>query len=278
MSKAADTGSKKRKYLALLGELPLRRIRRIVARNGFAAVRCNPSSLVTGLRQWSDAFVVLDPALLTPSELATTITALTQTPRNIVVYSQLTQEGVHGALEIARAATALVLFQSPEEDLLSLERHLIGNPKPLYAQEVVERIQPLVQGLPPQLRDSLIEMFRPDSRVRNPPSLARQAMLTRRSLDRWMARAGFSSTRLVALLPRFLQALALLRETDLPYRRVAKIVGYRTARRLREHCVELTGMTPAELRRDEAYGTVVDSIMAKVVVRRPATQSVDMAG
>jgi AraC-like DNA-binding protein len=178
-----------------------------------------------------------------------------------VIYAPLSPDGARTAIALARETGGLVAFQASEEDFHLLVQNILSVGYPADARFVLGRIAPRVEVLPRRLQDAVVAMFTTEAGIRSPQALARRAALSRRSLDRWLGRAGITSGRLLVAAPMLLRGLRLLRDTRLSIRRVASASGYTSARRFHDQAVALAGMTPVELR---TSGVPVQVVLSRV--------------
>ena len=230
-----------RRYVALLDPLPLRRVSRALTKQAFKIEGCTAGGLLSALAGPQHVCAIIDPSLLSPEQIKEAIRLLERPPRVVAVYAALTPAGVQGALDFARTTGATVLFQSPEDDPVSLARAIISIPEPSFVRQLLDGIRPRLANLPARLATAVEDLFVDDATVGTPKALARRASIARRSVDRWLDRVGIESPRLLVAVPAVLRAVTLLRETDMPLRRIAQLSGYASARRLRFHLLELTG-------------------------------------
>jgi AraC-like DNA-binding protein len=102
--------------------------------------------------------------------------------------------------------------------------------------------------MPAALRAAVVAMFVQPDAADTPHRLAARAGITRRSLDRWVARSGLASARLLVAAPKLLVAYGQLRRPDVSVASVAARVGYGSPRSLERQCEALLGVRPAALR------------------------------
>lgn len=233
----------------LLPQHALQRIARALEPDAVPVVNCSPEKLLDELDAPGDVCLVLDPTRLDSEQLENVAASLRATPRPVVIYTPLTPEGVQTGLGLARDVGGLVAFQATEEDFRLLVHNILSVGHPADARFVLDHLAPRLELLPDRLRDAIVSMFTMEAGVTSPQTLARHAATSRRSVDRWLERAGISSARLLVGAPKLLRALRLLSETRLPLRRIATACGYSSARRFHDQALALTGLAPLELRR-----------------------------
>jgi transcriptional regulator GlxA family with amidase domain len=116
------------------------------------------------------------------------------------------------------------------------------------AERLVSGVGAPFDVLPPELVEAIRFAFvRPD-RVRSVEDLAASARTTRRSLDRWLARAGVASARTLLSCARATAAYHLIAVGNVQKRRAAALAGYSSARSLARGLRDVAGLSnPIEL-------------------------------
>lgn len=127
--------------------------------------------------------------------------------------------------------------------------------------------------LPTSLAAALEMMFHRPERVRSVADLALAASTTRRSLDRWLARAGLASARTLLSCARANAAFHLIAAGRLRTAQAAALVGYASPRSLTRELHALTGCSatsiPARLTPERFV-----SLLGTRLLRSPATSRV----
>lgn len=246
-----------RRYVALLTSDSTRRLQRLVRPFGFAIEACRPETWLDALNGPAQVCAIVDPAQLAPAQLAVAISRLRHLPRPAVIYAQLSPEGVNDALSLTKETGAAVMFQSGDESTTQLVRTLVTVGPPTDAAMLLEQLTPALGKLPNNLQLAISAMFAGDAAPQSPESLAGRAGLSRRSLDRWLGRAGLSSARLLTTAPLMLRAFRLLLETDLALRVIATVSGMRSTPRLRAGALQLVGLTPVQIREERPSMTAL---------------------
>jgi transcriptional regulator GlxA family with amidase domain len=98
-----------------------------------------------------------------------------------------------------------------------------------------------LRGLPPTLSTAIEAMFHRPERVRSVSELAAASHTTRRSFDRWLARAGLAPARTLLACARANAAFHILTTGRLRRGEAAALVGYSSARSLARELNALTG-------------------------------------
>jgi hypothetical protein len=257
-----------RSYVGLLEAPVFRRVARALAQDGFRLSECTAAGLGERLRGPREVAVIIDPMLLPEDGVQAAIATLAVVPRAVAIFAPVTPDGITRALAFARHTTATVLFQAGDQDFQALSQSLVGVSDAAYARRLLAVLDAQVNALPARLRDAVRDAFLLGTTMETPTTLMRRAALGRRSLDRYLVRAGLGSVRLLAAAPQLLRAMTLLHETGLTVRRIAEIASYPSTRRLVNHSLELTGYTPAELRAVDEVDAVISTIASRLLRER----------
>ena len=255
-----------RRYIGVLAADAARRLQRLVQPFGCTIETCRPEVLLETLNGPTHIRVIVDPGQLDASQLDLAIARLRQLPRPAVVYAQRSPENVSRALSIATETGATVVFQSTGEDTAPLVHTIVSLAPRTDVASLLVQIQVALDRLPHDLQQSITGMLVggvPES----PRSLARRSRYSRRTLDRWLARAGIASARLLVVTPWMLRAFRLLQETDLPLRTVATVSEMRTPSRLRDTAIDLVGLTPKQIRVGTTSMTALIDASARALCR-----------
>lgn len=256
----------RRRYVGVLTASTAQRVQRVIAPYGFAVEMCDPDAFLELLSAPTHVCAIIEPAALDQDHLVETVARLRRQPRPAVVCAPSLLEGIQDAVRIASETGAAVAIQSLDQDRAGLARTLLAVVPPTDATMILELLEPALATLPSMLRKCLTGMFDPGAAVESPPTLAARAGMSRRSLDRWLARAGAPSARRLVAMPPLLRALRLLRETTLPIRTIATICGLRSPRRLNDYTMDLLGLSPSEIRtRSDAIETLIERMATTLV-------------
>jgi AraC-like DNA-binding protein len=114
---------------------------------------------------------------------------------------------------------------------------------------VVNAVEAPLRALPFPVATAIQTAFTHPERVRAVSDLATAAGMTRRSLDRWLARVGFSSARTVLSCARVNAAFHLLAGGSTRVAEAALLVGYPSSRSLTRELRAITGCPASEATR-----------------------------
>jgi AraC-like DNA-binding protein len=218
------------------------------------------AALLNAIHGVARATVVLDPVLVTELEPVDLAQRLEAVEAYVIVFTSLTPEGIRSALPFVRGGAAEVVLRGYDDDLTRLQHLLTGADRRTLAEQLLDALGPILAPLPPSLRDSIVAMFTEEG-VDSTKRLAGAAHMTRRSVDRWLARVGIVSARLLVAAPKVLRAFTYLRNSDVSVARAASKLGFASSRPLDQHCRALLGIEAAELR----TGLTTDQLVTRLV-------------
>lgn len=204
--------------------------------------------LLGDLSLLAPAALFVDPRLIPPNYVQPFNLAVRRSGVPLLVHTALTSSAMRAMLAIAPAAAREVLIRDADDDALSVRRAFERLTRDTLGGHVLARLAPALQLMPERLRDAVTALFVQPEPLDTPDRLAARAGMARRTLDRWVARSGIVSVRLLVAAPKLVLAYAQLRDGDASVGSVAARVGYASARSLEQQCEALLGMRPLVLR------------------------------
>lgn len=193
--------------------------------------------------------LLIDPRLVPPRSMDTLVSTVRRVGTPVLAYTQLTSLGMRTLLTLAAAGVRDVLIRGLDDDAPTLRRALDRLRQETLGGRVLGALAPALEVMPEPLRTAITARFvRPDA-ADTPHRLAANAGMNRRSLDRWVARSGIASARLLVAAPKLVLAYDQLRQPDATVADVAVRVGYSSPRSLERQCQLLVGARPVALRR-----------------------------
>ena len=208
--------------------------------------------LTRGVSEWSCDVVVVDPCVGVDRfarervrELAAARAYAPCTP--IVGYVCVSAAAIHAVHSLVSTCGAEIVVRGIDDqaDALfrTLQRALAGS----AAEPLVLAIGDPCTPLPLEVTDALTLLFRRPDKLRSVDALAMAANTTRRTLDRWLARAGLAPARTLLACARVSAAFHLLATGGVRAARVAALLGYASPRALARELHWLTGFSPSSI-------------------------------
>ena len=162
----------------------------------------------------------------------------------IVGYVSVTASAVKAAHSLARLGASEIVVRGVDDSVAALRRTLHR----VVADHAAARLvvgSNLLAALPAAIADAIVTLFRRPERVRSVSDLAASAGTTRRSLDRYLARAGLAPARTLLACARAHAAFQLLAAGGVRLSGAARLAGYPSARALTREFRALTGQVPS---------------------------------
>jgi AraC-like DNA-binding protein len=214
---------------------------------------------------------IIDPGLggeqSASERLAALTTALSATPGTpIVGYMPVTAAGVKAAHLLARLGAAEVVVRGLDDSPGALAATIRRVVTAHGAAMLVAHRRELFAALPPGVAEALAMVFHRPERTRSVADLARAASLTRRSLDRYLARAGLAPARTLLACARANAVYHLIAAGHVRPSSAAALMGYPSVRALAREFRALTGHVPSAVPRrlrPDAFAASVSRRLAR---------------
>jgi len=156
---------------------------------------------------------------------------------------------VRAAVAFIGASASVLVFRGLDDDREGLCRALASARELMIPHRILTLLAPSLQCIPPALASSIAVLFRDPTSVRGIQALAWRAGMSRRSLDRWLARAGLAPARILVAAARVVTSYRLMCEEAAPQKAVAQAMRSRSVRAWTREVVLVTGSTPGRLNR-----------------------------
>lgn len=175
----------------------------------------------------------------------------------LVAYTQACPLAVQ-TLAVARWRPVAVVLIDIDDDGDRLAGVIAAAPRAAVPERILAVLRPRLRALPPAMASALEDLFRRPEAFSHVEGLARRAGLTRRSLDRWLLRAGLASAHVVLACARVARAYTVLCCTGRRIDAAIRVLGDRSSARLRRDVEIVTGGTVGMLRCTEPEPLVAD--------------------
>jgi len=192
--------------------------------------------------------LVIDPRLVPPRSMERLVQALRRAGTPLLAHTALTSLGMRALLALSPAGVRGVLIRNVDDDPSSVRRAVDGLRQEALGGRVLVGLAPALEVMPETLRAAIATRFVSPDAGDTPHQLAAHAGINRRSLDRWVARSGIISARLLVAAPKLVLAYDQLGHADASVADVAALAGYSSPRSLERQCHILLGVRPAALR------------------------------
>ena len=237
--------------LTFLPPPSLAQLRRALPPPHGVAVFSTWGDLVAATRAREGDVIVVDPCAGSVRDVAERIhdlsNACASTPGiSIVGYVSVTAAAIHAVHRLVRLFDAEVVVRGVDDgvDVLAATLHrslAAASAEPLLAS--TRSFAPV----PTEIARALALLFRRPDKVRSVDDLAAAASITRRTLDRWLARAGLAPARTLLGCARVSAAFHLMTRGKVRAANAATLLGYPSARALARELHRLTGWAPSAI-------------------------------
>jgi AraC-like DNA-binding protein len=232
------------------------------------------SALLVRMHQSTYDVLVVDPcagderlATVRLRDLANALVALP--PRAIVGYLSVTATSIRAVQALSGLGALEIVIRgvddAPSALAAAIRRALTAH----SANQLVESLGPALALLPAGVAEALQLTLRSPDRLRSVSDVAVAAKTTRRSLDRWLSRAGLAPARTLLACARANAAFHLLVAGRVGRSQAAALVGFSSARSLTRELHAIIGCSPSAI----VEGLTPDAFTAALsrrLVRVPA--------
>lgn len=253
------------KYLALLGAPALVRTQTILGPTAVSIMQSS-AELIAALDAQADECIVLDPSLLTPSDAKKIAVRAAKYPVSIVAYASLTNEAMEACVILARQTNARFVFRGSANERAALARTLIIAPEVELGDALVARLSAHISALPREMNETVTRMLRTGVGPTSSEGLASESALARRSVDRWLTRAGFRSGHLLIGASRIVLGYRAITSSRIPLKQIAAMLGYTSQRTMDSPLQSLLGVRSSRLRRFPLSANVAAAIASERLV------------
>ena len=234
--------------------LPPRRldvIRRATAPDDEIVMPASADEFVQAATAPATEAVVLDPMLLGDEEWRRVAAQVITGVAGVLVYASLDSRAVARVLNAARFGIDDVMLADVDDDVATVAHRLGALRQSAPPARVLSRLAARLETLPGALQCAVLPLFSAAPVPRWVDDFAADAAMSRRSVDRWMRRAGLAGTGAVLDVARLARAWVPLVLNKVDYVETARLCGFAQRRMLWRHSRRLIGVTPTQL------GTVV---------------------
>lgn len=182
----------------------------------------------------------------------------------IAVYTSLRPSVMSDIVELAQHGVQDVIIYGTDDTRSRFDELMERGAALPLTGAVVQLLESNLRLLRPTLAAAVKEMFDSPRRLASVPQLAAAGGMTRRSLYRHLAAAGFHSPRLLVASARVVRAAHVLAHSELTVREVALSLGFSKPDIMTLQVVSLTGLRPRQLRDSKVLATVPGLIVSRL--------------
>ena len=230
-------------------------------------------ALVSDLYQRRCDVAIVDPCAggdhFAPGRLSALTHAMTLVPCIPVIgYVSVTASAIRVVQTLVRSGAPEIVIRGVDDSFDALAGAVQRAAATCGWAGVASAIEIPLQALPVPVASAIHAAFTRPQRVRSVSDFAAAARMTRRSLDRWLARAGFCPARTLLACARVNVAFQLLAGGSVRVAEAALLVGYASSRSLTRELSTILGCSVFEATRGsrDAFAATI----ARRLVRREA--------
>ncbi len=245
-----------------------------VAGHGIIESIPDTRQLLAALALPSDDCLVLDPALLTPGIAQSIAASIAQFPRPVVAFSSVSTAALESSVILAQRTPARFVFRGTANERSLLERAVLLTPDAEFCAALLSRLDANLNLLPAAIRERLVAMFRTGDGPDSPDGLSAAVSLPRRTMDRYIADAGFVSTRRMVEATHLTSAYRAITRSRIPFTTIASLLGYKSHRTMDAQFTLLLDTTTGRLRtRPLRVAEAADILAVRLTERKTRRRS-----
>jgi len=231
-------------------------------------------ALVSDLRHRRCDVAIVDPCAggdhCAPGRLNALTHAMALVPCIPVIgYVSVTASAIRAVQTLVRSGAPDIVIRGVDDSVDALAGAIHRAVATRGWGSVASAIEAPLQALPGPVAAAIQAAFTHPQRVRSVADLAAAARMNRRSLDRWLARAGFCPARTVLSCARVTAAFHLLAGGTVRVAEAALLVGYASSRSLTRELSAISGGPASEATRVSRDAFV--ATIGRQLVRRGAS-------
>jgi AraC-like DNA-binding protein len=166
----------------------------------------------------------------------------------VVAYTALTPEALRSVVELAKRGVRHVVLRGFDDEPRRLRELLEALPARRLGRAALDSIADELSGASSMVRRAFTRLYDSPHLFHSVESLARHAGVTRRTLDRWLAKQGLASARMMLFTARLAQAYHYLGEEGFLVEDVTRKLGYSSPRVFARQVRAAMGLNPSGLR------------------------------
>jgi AraC-like DNA-binding protein len=254
------------RILAFLSDDARRDCKAACGRDQVVTYSSDATAAAVALRKRVFDAVVLDPDLLAQPDFDLLVAAVGDTATPLVLHASLSSATARRVVQLAERSTFELVFHGVEDVPLIAHKldHLVNPSIPaLMLNRAASRLRPM----PEALQIAAVSLFGNGTLPRWVKGLADATGMGRRSVDRWMYRAGINGAATLLDTARMARVWEPLVEEKRSISEIAETYGYGRVRLLMSHTLRLVDATPDELGRNVSRAQFAQRLAEKLLTR-----------
>lgn len=234
---------------AFLASTPLSYLRRVLGDAHTVTAFGDWSDLVDAVRRAPVEVVIVDPrdgGSGAPEQLFAMMERFPTIP--VVAYTALSPDALRMTVELARRGVRYVVLRGFDDEPRRFRELIESLPAKKLGRVALAAIGAELERATPLLQRAFARLYESPHLFHGVDSLAKQAGMTRRTLDRWLVKEGLASARMLLLTARLAQAYHYLGDDGFSLEDVTKKLGYTSPRVFSRQVRATMGLYPSGLR------------------------------
>jgi len=212
-----------------------------------------------------DALLV-DPGALSDDEFARLHAVFRQTAVPVILLTTLTSASARRIVQAAELGAHELVIRGTEDDAVLLAHRLASLVQPSVPAILLNHVAKCLHRFPDRLRTVSVGLFGNGPLPRWVDDLAQRSGFARRTVDRWMERAGIDGAAMLLDAARLARVWEPATEGSLSNAAIAVQCGYVRPRLLVAHARRIVGVAPEEFRRTMTREKFAERLARRLLV------------
>jgi AraC-like DNA-binding protein len=206
------------------------------------------SELEGALRFYPVDVAVIDPQLVGLDALPALVAVLSRHAAvHVIAYTTVSPDAVRAHGVLAAHGFRHVMLRGFDDSPEAIRALLDALPADTLTDLLLPMVDELLRKVPPSLAHAIEELLRAPHTIASVDELARTAVMSRRTFDRALERAGLAPGWMLVRVARVVRAYHYLRTARASVRDVAAKLGYATERGFANEVHLVSGFLPSSL-------------------------------
>jgi AraC-like DNA-binding protein len=255
------------RILALIPDTARTAVERAIGSGNSLALERSVTAAVHAVRTREVDVLVLDPGTHGDEEFARLHPVLKQTAVPVVLFTTLTRASARRIVLAAELGAHELVLRDAEDAVLLLAHKLKSLVEVSAPALLLNRVARSFHRFPDALQAASVALFGSGPLPRWVDGLAHASGFARRSVDRWMERAGIDGAATLLDVARLARVWEPAVEEELSTAAIAARCGYARPRLLVSHARRLVGVAPADFRDELTKPQFAERLAKKTLVR-----------
>ena len=255
------------RILALLPDTARNTLERAVGAGNSLALERRVTAAVHAVRTREYDVLVLDPGTLGDEEFARLYPVLKQTAVPVILFTTLTSASARRIVQAAELGAHELVLRDAEDAVMLLAHKFDSLVEPSAPALLLNRVAKRLHRFPDALQTASVALFGSGPLPRWVDGLAHASGFARRTVDRWMERAGIDGAATLLDAARLARVWEPAVEEQLSTVAIAVRCGYARPRLLVAHARRIVGVAPAEFREELTKEQFAERLARKLLVR-----------